>query len=203
MAKHWVLFFFFRPTPSPPFESSTTERACISFNLCPCCSFFGVLYFWHRLVGCIYFLCLFFWFFCYTPRAWLYLLYINNGYTYQISLLSIMFGWGENMEDGKQREENRVENSVFHCLAKEGKCGGRKTREKVFSPWPTFHPPKSGGKGWWEKCSHSTFTQVPSLSQRSQQLSKEEEDNFPTTNSTQPNYHHRNPKIAQNQHKTT
>ena len=33
-----------------------------------------------------------------------------------------VFGWGENREDRKQREENRVENSVFHCLAKEGKC---------------------------------------------------------------------------------
>ena len=66
-----------------------------------------------------------------------------------------------------------------------------------------FHPPKSGGKGWREKCSHSTFTQMPSLSQQSQELSKEEKDNFPTTNSAQPNYHHRNPKITQNQHKTT
>ena len=27
-----------------------------------------------------------------------------------------------------------MENSVFHCLAKEGKWGGRKTQEKVFSP---------------------------------------------------------------------
>ena len=45
-----------------------------------------------------------------------------------------MFGWGENRKDGKQREENRVENSVFHCLAKEEKLGGRKTQEKVFSP---------------------------------------------------------------------
>ena len=34
-----------------------------------------------------------------------------------------VFGWGDNREDGKQREENRVENStVFHYLAKEGKC---------------------------------------------------------------------------------
>ena len=49
-----------------------------------------------------------------------------------------MFGWGENREDGKQREENRVENSVFHCLAKEGKWGGSKTREKVFFLRPTI-----------------------------------------------------------------
>ena len=31
-----------------------------------------------------------------------------------------------------------MENSVFHCLAKEGKWGGRKTREKFFSPGPTI-----------------------------------------------------------------
>ena len=49
-----------------------------------------------------------------------------------------VFGWSENREDGKHREENRVENSVFYCLAKERKWGGRKTREKVFSPGPTI-----------------------------------------------------------------
>ena len=32
-----------------------------------------------------------------------------------------LFGWGEFREDGKHREENRVKNSVFHCLAKEEK----------------------------------------------------------------------------------
>ena len=37
-------------------------------------------------------------------------------YTYTV------FGWGENREDEKQRGENRVENSVFHCLEKEGIC---------------------------------------------------------------------------------
>ena len=31
-----------------------------------------------------------------------------------------------------------MENNVFHCLAKENKWGGRKTREKVFSPGPTI-----------------------------------------------------------------
>ena len=61
------------------------------------------------------------------------------------------------------------------------------------------HPPKSRGKLWREKFSHSQIMEMPSLSQRSQQLSKEEEDNFPTTNSAQPNYHHRNPKITQKQ----
>ena len=55
---------------------------------------------------------------------------IYNSYT--------VFGWSENREDGKHREENRVENSVFHCLAKERKWGARKTREKVFSPGPTI-----------------------------------------------------------------
>ena len=72
-----------------------------------------------------------------------------------------MFGWGENRENGKQKEENRVENSIFQCLAKEGKWGGRKTRAKVLSQAHNFHPPKSGGKGWREKCSHGTFTQIP------------------------------------------
>ena len=47
--------------------------------------------------------------------------------------LNTVFGWGEFREDGKHREENRMENSVFHYLAKEGKWEGRKTREKIFS----------------------------------------------------------------------
>ena len=38
-----------------------------------------------------------------------------------IPLPNTVFGWGEFREDGKDREENRVENSVFHYLAKEGK----------------------------------------------------------------------------------
>ena len=38
------------------------------------------------------------------------------------NLLYTVFGWGDNKEDGKQMEEIRVENSVFYCLAKEGKC---------------------------------------------------------------------------------
>ena len=52
--------------------------------------------------------------------------------------INTVFGWSENREDGKHREENRVENSVFHCLVKERKWGGRKIREKVFSPGPTI-----------------------------------------------------------------
>ena len=51
-----------------------------------------------------------------------------------LSNSNTVFGWSENMEDGK----HRVKNSVFHCLAKEGKWGGWKTREKVFFPGPTI-----------------------------------------------------------------
>ena len=32
-----------------------------------------------------------------------------------------MFGWGENKEDRKQEEENRVENAIFYCLVEEKK----------------------------------------------------------------------------------
>jgi len=35
-------------------------------------------------------------------------------------------------------KENRVENAIFLCLVGEGKWEGQKTREKVFSPRPTF-----------------------------------------------------------------
>jgi len=34
-----------------------------------------------------------------------------------------VFGWREFRNDGKHREENKVENSVFHCLTKDGKLG--------------------------------------------------------------------------------
>ena len=42
---------------------------------------------------------------------------------------------------------------------------GRKENpgESFLSRSHNFHPPKSGGKGWREKCSHSTFTQIPVL----------------------------------------
>ena len=46
--------------------------------------------------------------------------------------------------------------------------------ENFLSRAHKFDPPKSGGKAMREKCSHSTFTQMPFCSQRSQQLSKEE-----------------------------
>ena len=32
-----------------------------------------------------------------------------------------MFGWGENKEDGKEEEENRVENGIFSYLVQERK----------------------------------------------------------------------------------
>ena len=35
--------------------------------------------------------------------------------------LYTVFGWGGFGEDEKHREEKWVENSVFHCLAKDGK----------------------------------------------------------------------------------
>ena len=33
--------------------------------------------------------------------------------------LKSMFGWGENKEDGKEEEENRVKNGIFSCLIQE------------------------------------------------------------------------------------
>ena len=80
------------------------------------------------------------------------------------NILNTVFGWGENREDEKQREENRVENIVFHCLAKEGKCWGWKTREKFFSPGPTIFilPNQEENRGeksalttLLQKCPHS------------------------------------------------
>ena len=53
-------------------------------------------------------------------------------------LLQVVFSLGENREDGKQREENRVKNTVFHCLVGEGKLGRQKTQKKFFSPRPIF-----------------------------------------------------------------
>ena len=59
------------------------------------------------------------------------------------------------------------------------------------------HPPKSGGKLWREKCSHSQIMEMPSLSQWSQQLNKNNSNPRLSTI----HHHHRNPKITQNQHK--
>ena len=72
-----------------------------------------------------------------------------------------MFGWGDFKEDGKLREENRVKNNIFHCLAKEGKHRGRKIREKILSRAHNSHLPKSGGKLWGEKWTYGIFTQMP------------------------------------------
>ena len=63
-----------------------------------------------------------------------------------IPLPNTMFGWGEFREDGKDREKNR----------EEGKLEGN-----FLSRAHKFHPPKSGGKAWREKCSHNTFTIIP------------------------------------------
>ena len=49
-----------------------------------------------------------------------------------------VFGWGENRNDGKQGEENKVKNVVLHCLVDERKQERQKTGEKVFSLEPTF-----------------------------------------------------------------
>ena len=56
----------------------------------------------------------------------------------KLFFLKVVLGWGENRKDGKQREENRMKNVVFHCLVGEGKWGRQKTWERVFSPKPTF-----------------------------------------------------------------
>ena len=32
-----------------------------------------------------------------------------------------MFGWGENINNKKQEEENIVENDIFYCLVEKGK----------------------------------------------------------------------------------
>ena len=55
----------------------------------------------------------------------------NENYSKIILFISfshskVVFGWGENREDGKWREENRVENIVFHCLVGEDRKLGRK-----------------------------------------------------------------------------
>ena len=79
-----------------------------------------------------------------------------------------VFGWGEFKGAGKHREENRMENSIFHCLEKEEKWGGRKTRKKIFSPGPTkFILPN-----WEEKVGEKVLSQhfyKNALSQRLQQ----------------------------------
>ena len=87
-------------------------------------------------------------------------------YITKIDFLNTVFGWSENREDGKYREENRVENSIFHCLAKERKWRGRKTREKVFSPGPTifFLPNREENlerKVLWKHFYRNTLSQRP------------------------------------------
>ena len=56
---------------------------------------------------------------------------------------------GENREDEKQREENRVENGIFHCLIQERKQERQKIGRKII-PLDShfFYPLNLGGK--WE-----------------------------------------------------
>ena len=73
-----------------------------------------------------------------------------------------MFGWGDFRKDEKLREENRVKNSVFYCLATEGKHWGKKNWEKIFSPGSTIlfllnWEENCGGEKW--TC--GIFTQMP------------------------------------------
>ena len=75
------------------------------------------------------------------------------------NVLNTVFGWGENREDGKQREENRVENTVFHYLAKEGKCWGWKTPEKIFSSGPTIFILPNREENCGEKSALTTLLQ--------------------------------------------
>ena len=87
-------------------------------------------------------------------RQWVYWLMVAAGSVISSSFIKAVFGWGENREDGKWREENRVENTVFHCLVGEGRKLGRK-----FSLLgPHFLSSQIGRKSWREKCCHSTFT---------------------------------------------
>ena len=91
----------------------------------------------------------------------------------------------ERMENiGKKSGWKIVFSTVWQRVknTEDGKLG-----RKFSLPGHKFHPPKSGGKLWREKCSHSQIIEMPSLSQRSQQLKKEEEeeDNFPTPDSAQ------------------
>ena len=86
-----------------------------------------------------------------------------------------MFGWGEFREDGKHKEENKVENSVFHSLAKEGKLGGRKTRRK-FSPGPTKFILSNCEENVGEKSAHTALLQkYPILESSKKKKNRERE----------------------------
>ena len=47
-----------------------------------------------------------------------------------------MFGWGENKEDGKEGEENMVENGIFSCLIQEIKPKRQKMGWKIIPSGP-------------------------------------------------------------------
>lgn len=98
-----------------------------------------------------------------------------------------VFGWSENREGGK----HRVENSVFHCLANERKSGGRKTREKVFSPGPTIFilPNREENlerKVLWKHFYPNTLSQRPQTSTTTQR-GKIRRQKITTKPSTTPN----------------
>ena len=47
-----------------------------------------------------------------------------------------MLGWGENREDGKEGEENKVESGFFSCLVQERKQEKQKMGWKIIPPNP-------------------------------------------------------------------
>ena len=58
-----------------------------------------------------------------------------------------IFGWGENKEDGKYREENIVKNGIFLYLVEKRKQERQKIARKIFPPSPPFFfPPNLRGK---------------------------------------------------------
>ena len=98
-------------------------------------------------------------------QQWVCWLTVATSSVISSSFTKAVFGWGENREDGKQREENRVENTVFHCLVGEGKWGRQKTREKVFSLGPTFFIlPNQEEKPERKVLSQHFYTNIPFLS---------------------------------------
>ena len=84
-----------------------------------------------------------------------------------------------------------MENSIFHCLTKERKWGGRKTLEKVFSPGPTIFILPNREENLERKCCESTFTEIPSPNVHNnpaRQNKKEAKNNHQTQHHTK----HRN-----------
>ena len=61
-----------------------------------------------------------------------------------------MFGYGENREDGKQGEENKVKNDIFHYLVQERRRE-IENGEENFPSRPTFFYPPNLGDKWGGK----------------------------------------------------